>query len=68
MKRNKADRNINTRRLCGKKNIANKKYLIHTAKSRIIVEKKINNNVRPKLIEKLMAVNIIILLMSKSFV
>ena len=29
---NKADKNMNTRRLCGKNNITNKKYLIYTAK------------------------------------
>ena len=33
LKRNKADKNINTRRLCGENNITNKKkYLICTAK------------------------------------
>ena len=32
IKRNKADKNMNTRRLCGKNNITNKKYLINTAK------------------------------------
>ena len=32
IKRNKADKNMNTRRLCGKNNITNKKYLIYTAK------------------------------------
>ena len=31
-KRSKADKNMNTRRLCGKNNIRNKKYLIYTAK------------------------------------
>ena len=30
--RNKADKNMNTRRLCGKNNITNTKYLIYTAK------------------------------------
>ena len=32
LKRNKADKNINTRRLCGENNITNKKNLICTAK------------------------------------
>ena len=32
IKRNKADKNMNTKRLCGKNLITNKKYLIYTAK------------------------------------
>ena len=41
IKRNKADKNINTRRLCGENNITNKKYSIYTAK-------KTHNNRRKK--------------------
>ena len=60
---------MSTRRLCGKNNITNKKYLIYTAKRSHNNRKKNNINVRPKLNEKLMAANIyIISLMSKSFV
>ena len=46
--RNKADKNINTRRLSGKNNTTNKKYLIYTAKMSHKNKKKININVRPK--------------------
>ena len=49
---------MNTRRLCRKNNITNKKYLIYTAKRSHNNRKKKNKNninVRPKLNEKLMA-------------
>ena len=45
LKRNKADKNINTRRLCGENNTTNKKFFLYVQqKGRIIIERKKKKN------------------------